>query len=428
MTENNKQKTSDTVDNKATLTTNTSDTQSDQSKQKPSQKEKTSQKIPSQTKTKLFTAASLSLSIIALATSGWLYYQSMQNSSVQDIAQLKSQQTNLGKKISSNTLNQVQLNTTIEQIKNADSTTQIEKQQLAIQQTQQDEKLLSLEAKLNRLNNTTKEDWKLAEAEYLIRLANQRLLLESDSNGAVTLLNNADDILNELEDPIVFATRRSLAKDIQALGSISPFDLEGAYLKLNALYESVQSLPQREPSKEWQANTIQVTPADDSTTSKIESTFKSFWQSIRSLVVINYNHKTIKALLPPAEYQELITGLHLQLDIAQVALIKGESVIYQQALSRVAKAITEHFDTQANTVVAFLANLTKMQQLNPSPDFPLPRESLITMKSLMKNWNNRGESSLDSSLPTNIEDARALETNGASETNNTSEISTGDNT
>lgn len=390
MTENNKQETSDAVDNKTTPAANTSDSQSDQSKKKPSGKESSHAKTSSKA-TILLVSASLSLSVMALAVSGWLYYQSMQNSSVQEIEQLKNQQSNLDKKISTNTLNQVQLNSTIEQIKNADNTTQTEKQKLAIQQTQQNEKLLSLEAKLNRLNNTTKEDWKLAEAEYLIHLANQKLLLESDSKGAVTLLNNADDILNGLQDPIVFATRKALAKDIQALGSLNPFDLEGTYLTLNALYESVPSLPQREPSKEWLKNTTQATPIDNSTTGKIESSFKSFWQSIRSLVVINYNHKPIKALLPAAEYQELITGLQLQLDVAQVALIKGESVIYQQALSRVANAITEHFDTQSNVVVSFLANLTTMQQLNPSPDLPLPRESLIAMKSLTKDWNNRGE-------------------------------------
>ncbi len=310
---------------------------------------------------------------------------------------------NSAKKISTNTLNQAQLKTLIEQIRNTDKTTQTEKQQLADKQNQQDEQILSLEAKLSRLDNTTKEDWKLAEAEYLIRLANQRLLLESDSNGAITLLNNADDILNELEDPIVFATRKALAKDIQALSSVSQFDLEGAYLKLSALYDNVPTLPQREPSKKWQSSTNETTSTESSNTevSSIEAALASFWQSLRSLVVINYDHKPIKTLLPPAEYQELVTGLQLQLDVAQVALLKGESVIYQQSLKRVGDAVTEHFDTQSKAVTSFLSNLTSMQQLNPAPSFPLPRDSLTAMKSLMQNWTSRIDStpsSTDSSI------------------------------
>lgn len=340
--------------------------------------------------TPLVATLSIGISAIALATSGWLYFQSTQNTAEKDIAALTIQQAALNKKLDSDVSNKDQLKQLIAQIQIAEQSIQTQKEHITTQQTRQTEKIQSLESKLNRLNNTTKEDWKLAEAEYLIRLANQRLLLESDNNGAVTLLVNADDILNELEDPIAFATRKALAKDIQALKSISSFDLEGAYLKLNALYNDVANLPQREPSKEWQANNANTeTQISDASTNRFTTALESFWRSIRSLIVINYNHKPIKALLPPAEYQELITGLQLQIDVAQVALVKGEPVIYQQALSRIATATTEHFETQSKNVVSFLASLTALQQLNPSPDLPLPRESLMAMKALMKEWNNR---------------------------------------
>ncbi|MEO9275657.1 uroporphyrinogen-III C-methyltransferase [Marinomonas sp. 5E14-1] len=390
MTENNKQETSVAEDNHSTQIKDTSDKAETQSVKK----DDAQQETPSQGKVKSLVATSLCLSVVALAANGWLYYQSTQSSLSQDITLLQNQQNNLDKKISTNTLNQAQLKTFIEQIRNTDETTQAEKQQLADKQNRQDEQILSLEAKLSRLDNTTKEDWKLAEAEYLIRLANQRLLLESDSNGAITLLNNADGILNELEDPIVFATRKALAKDIQALSSVSQFDLEGAYLKLSALYDNVPTLPQREPSKKWQSSTNETSSIDDNNTevNSIEVALASFWQSLRSLVVINYDHKPIKTLLPPAEYQELITGLQLQLDVAQVALLKGESVIYQQSLKRAGDAVTEHFDTQSKAVMSFLSNLTSMQQLNPTPSFPLPRDSLTAMKSLMQNWTSKIDS------------------------------------
>ena len=402
MTENNKQERhSDDAIEAASTATNHAESRPDQSKKQPTQT------TPSTTK--LFVSVSFGLSAIAIVTSGWLYFQSTQSTVNQDIKQVAIQQANIDKKINASMLNQSQLNQLIEQVKQSEQTIQTQKDQLLAHQSQQSEKLLSLESKINRLSSTTKEDWKLAEAEYLIRLANQRLLLESDNIGAATLLSNADDILNELEDPIVFTTRKALAKDIQALKSISPFDLEGAYLKLNALYDSVQTLPQREPSKEWQANT--TAKPTTSTTNQLTSALESFWQSLRSLVVINYNHKPIKALLPPAEYQELITGLQLQLEIAQVALIKGEPVIYQTALSRVANATTAHFETQSNHVISFLASLTTLQQLNPSPDLPLPRESLIAMKSLMKEWTNRGENTPIATVTSTTEQSPAEEEN-----------------
>lgn len=399
MSDNNKQaQESNEAIEQAPEATKSSEKQSEQPKVPDHKKTGIQNKAQPMLSVNIVTTLSLGLSAIAIATSGWLYFQSTQSTVHRDIQQLATQQTTLESKLNTNTLDKSQLNQLIDQAKTSEQAALLQKNELANQQAQQDEKLLSLESKLNRLNNTTKEDWKLAEAEYLIRLANQRLLLESDNSGAVTLLINADDILNELEDPIVFATRKALAKDIQALKSISQFDLEGAYLKLNALYDNVQTLPQREPSKAWQANTIEKTKqTDDTTTGKFTSVLESFWNSIRSLVVINYNHKPIKALLPPAEYQELITGIQLQLEIAQVALIKGEPLIYQQALSRVANATTEHFETQSNSVTTFLASLTALQQLNPSPDLPLPRESLMAMKSLMKEWNNRSSNNSNTS-------------------------------
>ena len=72
-------------------------------------------------------------------------------------------------------------------------------------------------------------------------------------------------------------------------------------------------------------------------------------------------------------------------------LIKGEAVIYQQALSRIASSVTEHFDTQSESVIAFLSSLTSMQKLNPAPELPQPRGSLIAIKALMQNWTNREE-------------------------------------
>lgn len=368
----------------------------------------------------------LGLSAIAVATSGWLYFQSIQTTLPQDVQQLAEQQNTLSSKLSDNTFNQSQLNELTKKVSISEQVIQAQKEQLTTQQALQNEKLQSLQAKLNRLSNTTKEDWKLAEAEYLIRLANQRLLLEADSSGAVTLLSSADDILNELEDPIVFATRKALAKDIQALKSINQFDLEGAYLQLNTLYDSVESLPQREPSKEWQANTSKTlsenAEIENSSVNSFKSVLDSFWASIRSLVVINYNHKPIKALLPPAEYQQLITGLQLQLEVAQVALIKGEPAIYQQALSRVANATTEHFETQSNTVTTFLASLTALQQLNPSPDLPSPRDSLLAVKALTKEWNSRG---VENTEIINSADSK----NPMDSTNSTSpQIESGDNT
>jgi uroporphyrin-3 C-methyltransferase len=254
--------------------------------------------------------------------------------------------------------------------------------------------ITSVRKQLSRLKNTSKEDWKLAEAEYLVRLANQRLLMEKDISGAEQLLVSADTILAEMKDPILFDTRRALAKDIQALKSTRSFDLEGVYLQLDALSSLVNSLPQKEPSKLFSQNTEKATPEDINETGEVsyaKALAQDIWQTLRSLVVINYNSKPIKPLLPPTEYQQLITGIQLQVNVAQLALMKQESSVYQIALEHIANAVNEHFDIDSAAVSGYLTSLTALQQINVSPELPLPRGSLASMKDLMQNWNGTGK-------------------------------------
>ncbi|MBM6551612.1 uroporphyrinogen-III C-methyltransferase [Marinomonas ostreistagni] len=330
--------------------------------------------------------------VAALGLSGWQYYQDNYLNADQDleaaqakITQLETKLSTLDRSVTRNSDSASQVAALIDNM--AQTQAQVAETKLATEQS-----LVELSSKINKLSNADKNDWLLAEAQYLVRLANQRLLLEKDTRSTIMLLTNADSILESLEDPLVFDTRKAIASDIQALKSVAAFDLEGRYLQLAALYDQVAQLPQREPSKAWQAQRNDETEQDSApganNASAVKRLFTEAWQGIKSLVVVNYNQKPIKPLLPPAEYQELVTGIQLQLDVAQVALMKGEDAIYEKALSRVAEVVTQHFDTNSQVTIAFTTTLTSLQQVNPNPDVPMPRASLQAMKKLMQNWNN----------------------------------------
>src|SRR5690606_16217521 len=115
-------------------------------------------------------------------------------------------------------------------------------QRLEQQARQQEQALTSLEERLENANrrlramsSTNREDWKLAEAEYLLRLANQRLLMERDGGNALALAQEVDQILRDLNDTDLFPVRRALARDITALKLADQVDREGLYLQLMAL-------------------------------------------------------------------------------------------------------------------------------------------------------------------------------------------------
>ena len=341
--------------------------------------------------------ATLLLSAGALALSGWQFYQSSlqtYDTKLDRISQSNAKLETIVAGQSQAVAQVAPIQTSLSQVIPALKKLETDGQNTQENTAKLGAEITSVRKQLSRLKNTSKEDWKLAEAEYLVRLANQRLLMEKDIDGAEQLLVSADTILAEMKDPILFDTRRALAKDIQALKSTRSFDLEGVYLQLEALVSQVNNLPQKEPSK-----LFTQTPVEHNEEANIEAAEMSYakalmqdvWQTLRSLVVINYNSKPIKPLLPPTEYQQLITGIQLQVNVAQLALMKQESSVYQIALEHIANAVNEHFDIDSAAVSGYLTSLTALQQINVSPELPLPRDSLTSMKSLMENWNGKGK-------------------------------------
>jgi len=101
--------------------------------------------------------------------------------------------------------------------------------------------------RINSMSTTNREDWLLAEAEYLLRLANQRVLLERSPQNAIALLESADEIVKEvaagLGDAELFGIREALGRELTQLRLIDTADKEGVYLQLSALANAVESLP-----------------------------------------------------------------------------------------------------------------------------------------------------------------------------------------
>jgi hypothetical protein len=62
----------------------------------------------------------------------------------------------------------------------------------------------------------SRKDWRLAEAEHLMRLASLRLSALQDINSAQALVQGADEILREQSDPGSYAAREQLAKSLAA--------------------------------------------------------------------------------------------------------------------------------------------------------------------------------------------------------------------
>lgn len=230
------------------------------------------------------------------------------------------------------------------------------------------EQLDSNNARLLSLSSVNRDEWKLQEAQYLLRLADQRILLEKDSQNALALAISADDVLRDIDQADLVGVRKLLAEEIAVLKLAGVIDREGIFLRLSALSIQVDAIPFIEPLGQEQTLLENETiPEDETFKQKITRNFYSLLTKLGSYVRVRDHGKTINAVLPPNEQKFLQQNLRLMLEQAQVALLRNEKGIYQESLVKAQNWINQYYNLNEQAK-AVLEELQSLQQENISPD------------------------------------------------------------
>jgi uroporphyrin-3 C-methyltransferase len=245
----------------------------------------------------------------------------------------------------------------------------------------------SIQQVMSRQQNNRK-DWLLAEVEYLLRLANQRVLMEQTAEGALKLLKSADLILKETDDVSIYEVRKALAADIAALESVPRLDTEGAFLQLGALNTQVDhlSLLPITDKRELPALLEKITPdsVSESWTQGLKSSWNGALSKLEQLVIIQHRDEPVEPLLSPEQHFFLQQNLHLMLEQAQLALLQRKQNAYESALGKAENWIDTYFDPQDATTNALLRGIAELKQLQVAPEVPDISGSLNTLKEYLQ--------------------------------------------
>lgn len=253
---------------------------------------------------------------------------------------------------------------------------------LQLQQSSQGERL-------RQLSTTSREDWLLAEAEYLLRLANQRLLMERQSSNALSLMTAADGILQELNAPELFAVRKALADDITRLRMSEGVDREGIYLRLEALIGSTAEL--QAVLVEAPEPPVLQAPGPAANTAWWPTLAHNVREAFVKMTGILRVERRDKPLLPmpsPSQQQLLYYNLRMTFEQAQLALMRGEKEIYAASLAKAHDLVSAHFEkTQSSEV--FLEELDALQNLQIQSALPAVNTSIRALQDYIQYWHNR---------------------------------------
>jgi len=218
--------------------------------------------------------------------------------------------------------------------------------------------------RLRAMSDTSREDWLLAEAEYLLKLANQRVLIERSAGGAEGLLIEADAILREIDAPELHPLRRAIAKDLAALRLTAAIDIEGIYLELVGLAENIGQLPLHPRQADREQDELPKLTIEEteslSVWGKVKRSFSHFLEGFKGYYRISYDEPP-EPLLPPEDAMYLQQNLRLVMERAQLALLREQQDIYRQSLDQAQKWVEAYFP-ESTVRLSFSEQLVRLKK------------------------------------------------------------------
>jgi len=225
---------------------------------------------------------------------------------------------------------------------------QSEAMQLAVEQVSD---------KIDRSDN----QWQIAEAEYLMRIANHRLTLGKDVNTALAALRQAEMRLRDSGDLGFIDVREQLAREIEQLKTVTQPDIVGIASNLQAMSSQVSLLKLAGNNLEFSSNDKN---ADNNAPSErnLDTILEDSWRGFRDLMVIRKHDKPVSAMLPPSQQFFLFQNLQLQLESARLALLRQEHILFKSSLETASEWLNAFFDLEDPKTRTMLDSLTQLQQ------------------------------------------------------------------
>jgi uroporphyrin-III C-methyltransferase len=218
----------------------------------------------------------------------------------------------------------------------------------------------SVAEQLARAQVDTRTSYTLAEAEYLLKLADQRLLIERNPETAIVLMQTSQALLGQLEDGRLLPVREQLAADVQALSSVERIDVLGMQAELLALDSVLESLEL--PVRRLQAIEAEQTDA---------APMNDWLQTLSEFIRIREVDAPIAPLVTAADAGRAREVLRLSLEQIKVAMIREDQALFDASVSQAIR-ITQHFFSTVEgaglRVMQTLEQLAGQKVVRPIPD------------------------------------------------------------
>lgn len=254
-----------------------------------------------------------------------------------------------------------------------------------------EERVAGLAHEVSNITGLNRVDWQVAHAEHLIRAAHQRLVLTGDVDGAHALLDAADKVVSDIKEIGTINVRRAFAKNLNDLDVASRVDIEGIFAKLDALQEQILQLSI--PPLSFEANKPKKVeePEDANFGEKVSTALANMFAVVTAQYDIQQLDEPVKPLLTENQRAHLKQNLTLLVEQAQLAAIRGNTVVYKRLLSQAEEWVRSHFNLDTPVAQTTLNTFKQLTSVELDPEIPDISESMRALKVFAAAWNKEKE-------------------------------------
>lgn len=247
--------------------------------------------------------------------------------------------------------------------------------------------MLEQRAELASFNASDRDSWMMAEAEYLLRLANQRLIMAGDTVAAQALLSSADNVLRELDDVTLLDVRGAVAADLAAVRAVQKVDVDGIYLRLAALIDQAGGLVIFQLPE---AEAVPAPVAADDWQGRLQQGYESALRKLSDYIIVRRRDVPMQTLMDP-QWEGLVRqNLRMLLEQAQVALLSGNQTLYSESLSRAQHWVAEFLASDEAAAAAIGREITQLGDLNIQVTLPDTSRSLLALDNAIERRLEQG--------------------------------------
>lgn len=248
---------------------------------------------------------------------------------------------------------------------------------------QQQKSIESLQLAMADVKGRRPNDWLLAEADYLVKLAGRKLFLEHDAVSATKLMESADQRIAALNDPSLVPLRKSMANDITKLKGVPLVDREGLVLRLTALQQQVDSLPLANAILP-EAQAVEARQVSQDVADWKDNLMTSLQEFSENFITFRTRDGNVIPLLSPEQHFYLKENIKAKLETAIKAVYVEQQEIYTTALTTAGDWSQAFFNQDANNVREFNQALGMLGQQTIQVDYPVKLDTQEVLSDVIR--------------------------------------------